>query len=109
MLVVSNIFEDATVRECRLRDLAIGDVARVIGFEPTGREYRSRLLSMGLTHGTVIMVRNIAPMGDPIHIVVRDFDLSLRKDEADALILQKIGGRHRGQPRVGRIRDARDL
>jgi ferrous iron transport protein A len=82
------------VIECRIRDLAIGDAARVLGFASDQRDYRSKLLAMGLTRGTVIIVRNIAPMGDPIHISIRGFELSLRKDEADALILQRIGGYH---------------
>lgn len=61
----------------------------IVGYAPTHRSYRSKLLSMGLTRGTVIVVRNIAPFGDPIHISVRDFELSLRGDEADALILER--------------------
>jgi len=43
---------------------------------------------MGLTRGTEIKVKNVAPLGDPIHIAVRDFELSLRADEAEALLLQ---------------------
>ena len=73
----------------RLRDLAPGVAAMIVGYAPTHRSYRSKLLSMGLTRGTVIVVRNIAPFGDPIHISVRDFELSLRGDEADALILER--------------------
>lgn len=76
----------------RLRDLDIGDSARIVGFEPTHRSYRSKLLSMGLTKNTLITVRNVAPLGDPIHISVRDFDLSLRRDEADALLLVPVEG-----------------
>ena len=74
----------------RLRDLAPGAEARIVGYAPAHRSYRSRLLSMGLTKGTVIVVRNIAPLGDPVHISVRDFDLSLRVGEADVLILERL-------------------
>lgn len=74
----------------RLRQLARGEAARVVGYEPGGRGYRSKLLSMGLTKGTIIVVRNVAPFGDPIHVAVRDFELSLRGDEADALWLVRV-------------------
>jgi ferrous iron transport protein A len=74
----------------RLRDLNIGESARVVGFAPTHRSYRSKLLSMGLTKGTLITVRNVAPLGDPVHITVRDFELSLRRDEAETLVLERV-------------------
>ncbi|MFP4510961.1 MAG: ferrous iron transport protein A [Spirochaetaceae bacterium] len=77
---------------CRLRDVPVGGMARVIGIEESHRSYRSRILSMGLTRGTPIFVQRIAPLGDPIHITVRDFELSLRRDEADALVLEPIEG-----------------
>ena len=78
--------------EYRLRDVPIGSMARIIGIRETYQSYRSKLLSMGLTRGTPILVRNIAPFGDPIHISVRGFELSLRADEADALVLEPLDG-----------------
>ncbi len=77
---------------CRLRELPIGSIARIQGIRDTHRSYRSKLLSMGLTRGTPILVRNVAPLGDPILVSVRGFDLSLRRDEADALILEPLDG-----------------
>ena len=92
---------------CQLRDLPVGGTARVLGIKDTHRSYRSKLLSMGLTRGTPLFVRRIAPFGDPIHISVRDYDLSLRRDEADALVLECAddeaagrGGRHHRRRRV---------
>lgn len=85
------------MQHMRLRDMGIGDEAKVVGYAPSHQSYRSKLLSMGLTKGVVIQVRNIAPLGDPVHISVRDFELSLRRDEADALLLEPVegeGGRH---------------
>lgn len=61
-----------------------------MGIDETHQSYRRKLISMGLTRGTVLMVRNVAPFGDPVHISVRDFDVSLRRDEADALILEML-------------------
>jgi ferrous iron transport protein A len=76
----------------KLRDAAIGSVLRVIGYEPTARDYKRKLLAMGLTPGTELRVMRHAPLGDPTEIEVRDFHLSLRKDEADALIVTPITG-----------------
>ncbi|TVQ27359.1 MAG: hypothetical protein EA382_03965, partial [Spirochaetaceae bacterium] len=56
-------------------------------YTATHRGYRSKLLSMGLTRGVRIVVRNRAPLGDPVQVGVRDFELSLRADEAAALRL----------------------
>lgn len=100
----------------RLKDFEIGDSARIVGFAPAHRSYRTKLLSMGLTKGTIIHIRNIAPLGDPVHLSVRDFDLSLRRDEAEALLLEPVvdgdgeaHGRHRrrGFGRFGRRRKHR--
>jgi len=67
-------------------------MARIEMIRETHRSYRSKLLSMGLTRGTPLQVRNIAPLGDPIIVSVRGFDLSLRRDEADALVLELLEG-----------------
>ena len=47
-----------------------------------------RLLAMGLTRGSVVKVIKVAPLGDPVKIEVRGYDLSLRKAEADALLVE---------------------
>ena len=77
---------------CTLRDLPVGSVARIAGIRETHRSYRSKLLSMGLTRGTTIHVRNMAPLGDPVLVSVRGFDLSLRRDEAAAIELELLDG-----------------
>lgn len=80
------------VSAVKLRDAAIGSVLRVIGYEPTTRDYKRKLLAMGLTPGTELRVTRHAPLGDPTEIQVRDFHLSLRRDEADALIVGPVTG-----------------
>jgi ferrous iron transport protein A len=80
------------VSDSKLRDIPIGGLARVVDIKGTHRSYRAKLLSMGLTRGVTLFVQNVAPMGDPVHISVRDFDLSLRRDEADALVLEPVEG-----------------
>jgi ferrous iron transport protein A len=69
-------------------------MVRVTGIRDTHRSYRSKLLSMGLTRGTPLVVERIAPLGDPVHVTVRGFGLSLRGDEADALVLEHLEGEH---------------
>jgi ferrous iron transport protein A len=73
-----------------LADLAVGTRGRVIGFGKGSKEYRKKILAMGLIKGTEFTVNRVAPMGDPIEIAVRGYNLSLRKDEATALTVEGI-------------------
>jgi len=73
----------------RLRDLTPGDIGRVVGFESGNRSYRRKLLSMGLTPGVEFEILRVAPLGDPVEIRVRGFDLSLRRDEAQLLKIER--------------------
>lgn len=73
-----------------LKDLSVGDRARVLGFAEAGNAYRRKLLSLGLTPGAELSVTRVAPMGDPVEIRVRGFALTLRKDEADALKVERL-------------------
>ncbi len=73
-----------------LQDMSVGDTGRVVGFGDGSKAYRKKLLSMGLTPGVEFSVIRYAPMGDPIEIQLRGFNLSLRKDEATALIIERL-------------------
>ena len=73
-----------------ISELKVGDRAKVAGYTDTGRGYRRKLLTMGLTPGAEISVTRLAPMGDPVEIRVRGFSLSLRKEEAAALNVEKL-------------------
>jgi len=73
-----------------ISDLKVGDRAKVAGFTETGRGYRRKLLTMGLTPGAEIAIARVAPMGDPVEIRVRGFSLSLRKEEAAGLNVEKL-------------------
>ncbi len=73
-----------------LKDLAVGDSGKIIGFESSGKAYRKRLLAMGLTPGTKFNVTRFAPMGDPVEIKLRGFSLTLRRDEAEILLIEKL-------------------
>jgi ferrous iron transport protein A len=72
-----------------LKDLVVGDRGQVTGYQEGGRSYRKKLLSMGLTPGAEFSATRVAPLGDPVEIQVRGFRLSLRKDEAAALRVEK--------------------
>ena len=65
-----------------LKSVRIGKSARVIKVHGEGA-LRRRIMDMGITKGVEIYVRKVAPLGDPIEITVRGYELSLRKDDAD--------------------------
>lgn len=75
--------------ESTLKDMAVGETGTVAGYTKGVSAYREKLLAMGLTRGTEILVERIAPMGDPVEIRMRGFSLSLRKDEASALLVER--------------------
>lgn len=76
----------------RLKDLPPGSLGEVLGYSPSERVYRDRLLAMGLTKGTRFTVLRVAPLGDPVEIEVRGFHLTLRKGEADVLSVRRVEG-----------------
>jgi len=73
-----------------LREIPIGKAGKVVGYDRALRGYKGKLLSMGLTPGTEFTVIRVAPLGDPVEIQVRGFHLSVRKKEADTLIVEEI-------------------
>jgi ferrous iron transport protein A len=72
-----------------LGELSVGEKATVSGFAEGTKEYRAKLLAMGLTKGIDIQVTRVAPLGDPVEISVRGFSLSLRRAEANAVLVEK--------------------
>lgn len=67
-----------------LREIKPGETVSVVSFAGTGA-LRRRLMDMGITKGTKISVRRVAPLGDPIEISIRGYELSLRKAEAESI------------------------
>lgn len=72
-----------------LGELAVGDKAVVRGFAEGQKEYRAKLLAMGVTKGIELQLTRVAPLGDPLEISVRGFSLSLRKAEAAAVLVER--------------------
>ena len=67
-----------------LRDAKIGDTVKVVKLHGGGAIKR-RIMDMGITKGVEIYVRKVAPLGDPIEVKVRDYELSLRKADAEMI------------------------
>ncbi len=67
-----------------LRQVPIGSSAKVVRLHGTGAIKR-RIMDMGITRGTEIYVRKVAPLGDPIELNVRGYELSLRKADAELI------------------------
>lgn len=65
-----------------LRDVKVGESCTVTALLGTGALKR-RIMDMGLTKGTSVFVRRVAPLGDPIELTVRGYELSIRRDEAE--------------------------
>ncbi len=70
-----------------LRDVKIGDTAKVTKLVGEGPVKR-RIMDMGLTKGVEVYVRKVAPLGDPIEITVRGYELSIRKADAEMVIVE---------------------
>ena len=64
-----------------LRDIKVGKTVTVIKLTGEGAIKR-RIMDMGITKGVKITVRKLAPLGDPIEVTVRGYELSIRKDDA---------------------------
>ena len=64
-----------------LKEAKIGSTVKVVKLHGEG-PVRRRIMDMGLTKGVSIYVRKVAPLGDPVEIMVRGYELSLRKDDA---------------------------
>ena len=67
-----------------LRDAKIGETATVVKLHGEGAVKR-RIMDMGITKGTSVYVRKVAPLGDPIEVTVRNYELSLRKADAEMI------------------------
>ncbi len=67
-----------------LRQVRVGESAKVVKIHGEGAVKR-RIMDMGITKGVELNVRKVAPLGDPIEITVRGYELSIRKADADMI------------------------
>ncbi|MBS5787351.1 MAG: ferrous iron transport protein A [Clostridioides difficile] len=67
-----------------LRNVSNGETVRVIKIHGQS-DIKRRIMNMGITKGTEVLVRKVAPLGDPVEINVRGYELSIRKDDAEII------------------------
>ncbi|MDR1908681.1 MAG: ferrous iron transport protein A [Spirochaetaceae bacterium] len=72
-----------------LRDLESGQRARVLRLNGQG-PLKKRIMDMGITRGAELTVRKVAPLGDPVEITVRGYELTLRKADIDIIEVESI-------------------
>lgn len=70
-----------------LRDAKVGDTVRVVKLHGEGA-VKSRIMDMGLTKGVEVHIRKVAPLGDPVEVTVRGYELSIRKADAEMIEIE---------------------
>lgn len=70
-----------------LKELKVGQNAKVVKLHGEGAIKR-RIMDMGITKGTEVFVRKVAPLGDPFELTVRGYELSLRKSDAEMIEIE---------------------
>lgn len=70
-----------------LKDTRVGETVTVLSLNGGG-PVRRRIMDMGITKGTKIFVRKVAPLGDPMELNVRGYELSVRRDDAEMIEVQ---------------------
>ncbi len=76
--------------EKKLNEFSVGERGAVVRIEGEGQVYR-RLLDMGITPGAEIVLRKLAPLGDPVEVTLRGYELTLRKAEAASVVMRSEG------------------
>ncbi len=68
-------------KKCNLSELQVGQRAKVINLKINDKAIRRHLLDLGITRGTIVEIKKIAPMGDPVDVKLRDYELCIRKED----------------------------
>jgi len=72
-----------------LKEIRVGETVRIVRLHGEGAVKR-RLMDMGLTKGIEVQIRKVAPLGDPLEITVRGYELSVRKAEAEMIEVDRL-------------------
>jgi ferrous iron transport protein A len=92
MLVRQNIVAQSKDRSglmgMTLPDAVPGSSVRIVRMRPGGGAIRQRLLDMGVTRGTELVVERVAPLGDPIEVRIKGYHLAIRKSEAQFIEIE---------------------
>jgi len=70
-----------------LRDAKVGETVIVVKIHGEGA-LKQRIMDMGIVKGAVLSIRKVAPLGDPVELTVRGYELSLRKKDAESIEIQ---------------------
>ena len=70
-----------------LRQAKVGDTSKVVKLHGEGAVKR-RIMEMGITKGTEVHIRKVAPLGDPVEVTVRGYELSIRKADAEMIEIE---------------------
>lgn len=70
-----------------LKEAAIGSTVKVVKIHGEGAT-RRRIMDMGVTRGVEVFIRKVAPLGDPIEVTVRNYELSIRKADAEMIEIE---------------------
>jgi len=76
--------------KCLLSDLRVGQTAKILKLNETNRAIRRHLLDMGMTRDAIVTIKKIAPMGDPIDISLRDYELCIRKTDLSKIEVEVV-------------------
>ena len=76
--------------KCNISDLKVGQKAIVLKLNEENKAIRRHLLDMGITRGVEITIKKIAPMGDPIDINLRDYELCIRKEDLSKIEVEVL-------------------
>ena len=71
-----------------LREAKVGETVKVVKLHGEGAVKR-RIMDMGITKGIEVYVRKVAPLGDPVEVMVRGYELSLRKADAEMILIEE--------------------
>ncbi len=77
-----------TGEQCRLSDLKVGQAGVLLSFDNENKALRRRLLDMGLTKGVEIDIKMISPFNDPISVMLRGYQLCLRRADMENIIVR---------------------
>lgn len=72
-----------------LKDAKVGSTVKVLKIQGEGA-FKRRIMDMGITKGSEIFVRKVAPLGDPVEVTIRGYELSLRKHDAEFVDVEEI-------------------
>jgi len=73
-----------------LNELKIGEEAKILSIDINDKEMKRHLLDMGLTRGVIVKIKKISPMGDPVGIYLRGYDLCVRRKELSKIKCEVI-------------------